>query len=189
MKWLIDTDSPFYNIMNFFADVIIFALVFFLCSLPIFTIGAANCAMYYCAQKRIFEEKASLRDFFDAFRKNFIIATLIWIWILIIFFALLIIWINFSQVYVLVPILIFLLLELIFTCIYIFPIINRNCKSIKLSLIIAHKHLPTTLLCTIIAVIIMITCAFYPLLILISGGLYNFLTAYFIEKIFRNYKI
>ena len=191
MKWLIDTDSPFYNLMNFFADIIIFGFLFFICSLPIFTIGTANCAIYYVVKKRIADEKATIKDFFIAFKKNFLPSTLIWIVMVIL--ITLIIYLSYINIYLFLPISIFCILEIMFTFTYFFPITTKNKfstkKSIKLSLILAHKHLATTFLCTLILIITVITCFFYLPLFLISGGVYNFLTCNLIEKIFSKYNL
>ena len=179
MKWLVDPDSPFYNLINFFADIIIFSFLCFLFSLPLITIGTAHTATYYIAKNRIADKKANIKDFFMAFIKNFIPATLIWICILVISLALIIFYLNFSHVYFLLPIIFFVCLELIFFCIYIFPVIatkkeNKIINLVKLSFFLAHKYIFTTFLCLLLAIILFITCFFYPPLFLISNGLYNF---------------
>lgn len=55
-------------------------LLWFLCSLPIVTIGASTTALYYASLKLVREEDSSLtRQFFRSFRENFKQATVLWL--------------------------------------------------------------------------------------------------------------
>ena len=189
MKWLVDPDSAFYSFINFFADVVILSLFCFLLSIPIITIGAAHTAMCCAVAYRVQDKKTGIKEFLRAFIKNFVPATLIWMCVsagvLFIFSLCLLL----SDISFLLPVIFFLVLELIFLCIYIFPVIATQTKKesnmidiIKLSFFLAHKNLLTTLFCSFLATILLTTCFFYPLLFLIVDGLYNFLAYRFITK-------
>ena len=55
-------------------------LLWFVCSLPVFTIGASTTALYYVSLKIVREEETSLtRMFFKAFRENFRQSTILWL--------------------------------------------------------------------------------------------------------------
>ena len=55
-------------------------LLWLLCSLPVFTIGAATTALYYVSLKIVREEEAHIAaTFFRAFRENFRQATVLWL--------------------------------------------------------------------------------------------------------------
>lgn len=55
-------------------------LLWFICSLPIFTIGAATSALYYTCLKIIRNTEGNVtRTFFKAFKENFRQATVIWL--------------------------------------------------------------------------------------------------------------
>ena len=55
-------------------------LLWFICSLPIVTIGASTTALYYARLKLVREEDSSLtRQFFRSFRENFKQATVLWL--------------------------------------------------------------------------------------------------------------
>ena len=55
-------------------------LLWFLCSLPIFTIGASTAALYYVSLKIVRGEEAHIGAmFFRAFRENFRQATVLWL--------------------------------------------------------------------------------------------------------------
>lgn len=73
-------ESKFSQIMMRIAYGTYLNLLWVVCSLPIFTIGASTTALYYVACKIAKNEEGDLtQQFFRAFRSNFKQATLIWI--------------------------------------------------------------------------------------------------------------
>ena len=55
-------------------------ILWFICSLPIFTIGAATTALYYTSLKIIRNEEGNVtKTFFKAFKENFRQSTVIWL--------------------------------------------------------------------------------------------------------------
>jgi len=55
-------------------------ILWFICSLPIFTIGAATTALYYASLKIIRNEEGNVtKTFFKAFKENFRQSTVIWL--------------------------------------------------------------------------------------------------------------
>jgi uncharacterized membrane protein YesL len=61
-------------------DIITAGLLWLLCSLPVVTLGAASAALYYCVVKCIRHERGRLfKSFFSAFRRDFKVATLLWL--------------------------------------------------------------------------------------------------------------
>ncbi len=85
MKKLFRYDSPIIKWVNRMGRLVILNILWFICCLPIFTIGAATAAMYRVAmalaQKR--EDVSVPGDFFRAFRSNFKQGTLVWLILLI----------------------------------------------------------------------------------------------------------
>jgi len=72
--------SPLFVVLSRIADIIILNLLFIVCSLPIFTIGAAWTALYYVTVKMVKNEESYIwKDFFKSFKQNFRQATIIWI--------------------------------------------------------------------------------------------------------------
>lgn len=71
------------------ADLIVVNLLFMLCSLPVFTIGAAATAMHYTLRRWREHEGSLVRDFFRSFRLNFRQATILWLIFLLLVAALL----------------------------------------------------------------------------------------------------
>ena len=61
-------------------DLVYASLLWILCSLPLFTLGASTTALYYTVAKNIRHNRGSLGStFFHGFRSNFRISTLIWL--------------------------------------------------------------------------------------------------------------
>lgn len=65
-------NSRFYHFMNKIADMMILSMLWLLTSLPLFTIGTASTALYYCTVRCIRRENGSVfKDYFRAFKANF----------------------------------------------------------------------------------------------------------------------
>lgn len=65
-------EGPLANFLNRLIDLILLNIVWFLCSLPVFTLGASTCAVYEVTIRwALHENPPILRTFFEAFRKNF----------------------------------------------------------------------------------------------------------------------
>ena len=61
-------------------DIVTAGILWLLCSLGIVTVGAASTALYYSVVKCIRHERGRLvKSFFSAFRRDFKIATLLWL--------------------------------------------------------------------------------------------------------------
>lgn len=73
-------DSKFSQILIKVADACYLNLLWAVCSLPIFTIGAATTALYYCTLRIARDEDGNLAvQFARAFKQNFKQATQIWL--------------------------------------------------------------------------------------------------------------
>lgn len=79
MKFL-SYDSPFGQLLLKLCYACYLNLLWFICCIPIFTIGASTTALYYTALKIVREEDRSLtRMFFRSFRENFRQSTVLWL--------------------------------------------------------------------------------------------------------------
>lgn len=80
MSNLFSTDSPLWRALSKVADLIWLNILFVVCCIPVFTVGAALSAMYSVTLKMcVNEEGAISQDFFKAFRENFKQATILWL--------------------------------------------------------------------------------------------------------------
>ena len=80
MKGFFNMDSPFFVFLSRVADLMILNLLFIVCCIPVFTIGAACTALSYVTLKQAEQVDGYIvRGFFHAFKQNFKQATLIWL--------------------------------------------------------------------------------------------------------------
>ena len=80
MRSLLNPESPAMRFLTKIGYTIILNLLWFLCSLPLFTIGASTTALYAVMQKLVRNEESGIVSaFFTAFRQNFKQATKIWL--------------------------------------------------------------------------------------------------------------
>lgn len=85
MSSFFSIDSPFFSFMSKVADIVLLNLLYIICCLPIFTVGAATSALYYQVMKMSRNEESYVfRGFFKAFRENFRKATPAWLILLVI---------------------------------------------------------------------------------------------------------
>ena len=77
---LFSMDGKFLNFFNRITDLIILNLLWILCCLPVFTIGAATSALYQVTLQMAEDREAYIaKSFFYAFRENFRQATISWL--------------------------------------------------------------------------------------------------------------
>lgn len=80
MRGLFDMDSFLWRWLSRLADLMLLNLLFAVCCLPVFTVGAALSALYtVCMKMAVNEEGSVAKDFFQAFKSNFKQATLLWL--------------------------------------------------------------------------------------------------------------
>lgn len=80
MSNLFSTDSPLWRALTKVADLIWLNILFVICCIPVFTVGAALSAMYSVTFKMCNNEEGAIsQNFFDAFRENFKQATILWL--------------------------------------------------------------------------------------------------------------
>jgi uncharacterized membrane protein YesL len=83
---LFDPENSFWSFLNRIYNLAFAGLLWFLTSLPIFTIGAATTALYsYAFAVTAQRDGYVSRTFFASFRKNFAKATVLWLGMLLIF--------------------------------------------------------------------------------------------------------
>ncbi len=202
MNSIFSLDGAFFKYMSLVADVIILSAIFTVICIPIITIGPATTAMFYVMTRRIHEKEAYvIRDFFKSFKSNFVQSTLTWLLLqgLMIVLGVNILSVLTGYVFsldtlwgkVLLAFYFLALIEVIITSLYVYPIISRFelkfIPAIKTALLLANKHMPSTISIGCLAVLIGYLTIANPFLIAFSMGIYAALTSYFFMKIFRKY--
>lgn len=204
MQFLFSPDSKFMQIFSRLTDIILLNVVFLLTCVPIFTIGAANAALYtVCFRMDTEREQGLFRTYFRAFRDNFRQGTVLWLTLLLFGTASLVnILLFLSQDGVLryvfaLFIVLFVLVVMVFS--YTFPLLSQFHNSIKNTLknaiLLSIAYLPRS--------IVMAAINLFPW-VLLTVNLYAFLelgflwlvlyfgaTAYFnsrvLHKVFKPY--
>lgn len=73
-------DNPVWRFIGKFFDIMILNILWTVCSIPVFTIGASTTAVYYVMLKLVRDEEGpTVRSFFKSFKENFKQATAIWL--------------------------------------------------------------------------------------------------------------
>ena len=84
---LFDMNGPLMNALRKLANIILCNIAFCLLSLPLFTVGAALAALFACMQAILADDEDDIivKQYWDAFRRNFKQATVIWLLCLLAF--------------------------------------------------------------------------------------------------------
>ena len=73
-------DNPVWRFIGKFGDLIILNILWLICSIPIFTMGASTTAVYYVTLKLARDDDGyTIRSFFKSFKENFKQSTVIWL--------------------------------------------------------------------------------------------------------------
>ncbi len=178
MKEMFNLNFPWVQRFSMFTNLVMLNLLWLVCCIPVFTIGAATSALYHT----IFlyhskEDDAVLRPFFRGFRSNFKQSTLLFLPLL----AALIV-VVFDIVYLasygkgtaVLFLLILVALFLTSALIHLFPLIARfdmNGKALlRTAFSLSALHLPATLTVIALGILPAFLLIFYPDLFLRFGA-------------------
>ena len=80
MNSLLNPDNPVMQFITKIVNAVYLNILWFFCSLPVFTIGASTTALYYVTLKMVKNEEGNItKAFFHSFRENFKQGTVIWL--------------------------------------------------------------------------------------------------------------
>lgn len=202
LKKFFDMDNPIMKFLTVMSDIIIVNLLFMVCSIPLFTIGASLTGLYRVTLKMMQGREGSVtRTFFEGFKNNFKQATIIWL-ILACFGGIL--YVDYRAMALLGDNLInifrygwFIVLLLYgFLLMYVFPLLatfeNTIKNTIKNTFLMSISSLPYTLIILVIwttpyfimtKAVIRATIV-TPLLFLTGFGLMAYLSSWCFRKVF-----
>lgn len=133
-------DNPVWRFIGKLGDLILLNILWLVCSIPIFTIGASTTAVYYVTMKLARDDDGyTIRSFFKSFKENFKQSTIIWLILLAVgvvlgfdmyFFTRLF---NGSGTIKTVMLTVFLAMIIVYTAVfvYIFPLQARFFNTVK----------------------------------------------------------
>ncbi|WP_455715107.1 YesL family protein [Anaerosporobacter sp.] len=194
---LFSIDNGFFNVMGKVFDIMVVSLLWFICCLPIVTIGPATTALYYSVVKSIRRERGYVsKEFFHSFKVNLKQGTITG---LIFTFLAGVMAFNFYIVKqmdskvgtILFGIYIVMSFLIYITAIYAFPNLSRFTLTIKglfkNAIIMAISHLPSTILMAVIVGIAAFSIWYLVLVVIFVPGLACYLVSFIMEKILKKY--
>lgn len=150
-------DSKFMLLCGKFVSLFKINFLWVVCSLPVVTLGAATCAMLSALTAMQNEESCGARDFFRAFRRYFSKATILWLLIVFLggMLALdywIVAYLTFPGRMAVIGVICFCMLALVLVSGLIFPLVVRDCGTIRDTVVnavlLSIAHLPKMLLIT-----------------------------------------
>ncbi len=198
MSNFFSTDNAFLNFLNRVWDLIVLNILWLVCSIPIFTIGASTTALYYTAMKSIkLEDGYVARRFFKSFKQNFRQATIIWLLALLVGSVLginLYLAVKF-EIKVYRYVFVILLCLLAFILMYVFQLQSKFDNPIKITIrnafFLSIKYFPWTLLLVLIFAVVCYALYISPLVdaiaLIIGASLYAYGTSFIYNKLFAPY--
>ena len=198
-------DNPVWRFIGKFFDIMILNVLWFVCSIPIVTIGASTTAVYYVTLKIVRDEEgATIKSFFKSFRDNFKQSTIIWLLLLVagavigfdMYFFLMLQ--TESSTYRTVMLAVFGGFGIIYLCIglYVFPLQSRFYNPVKRTLFNAFfmsiRHFLQTLGMLVIdigipALALFVAPILQPILFLFGFPLIAFINSYVFTGVFAKY--
>lgn len=184
-------------LLNRISDIVVLSLLWTVCSLPLFTLGAASAALYYATVRAVRQESAggAIPFFFASFRLNFRQATAYTLVALLILAVLAgTIWaFSVHDMGLLGAFYTYLSLGLLalsaMFVIQLFPLIGRfrmgRADLMRASITLIRIGFGKTLLLLLALAFLEAMCVFYPPCLLFASGCYAYIAAEIQEPLFR----
>lgn len=197
MQQFFSLDSGFSRFMNTLWNLICISVLVVVCSLPIFTAGAAITAAYYTTVKTVRHHVShTFQEFVSSFKTNFKHATISWM----IYLALLLLLVaecsyffgNTEEGSLLFVYLIYLLIVFVVAnACYFYPCLSRfymkKTQLFKMAVILMFRHILTTILLLLLLFVTLIGIYLMPWGILVFPGTAVYLSTFLMERVLRRY--
>ena len=197
MHHFFSEDSPAFAVLSFFTDMVIVSVLWLVCCLPVFTVGAAFSALYYAVTKALrYKRGYAAREFFRGLKMCFRQSTAAWL-LYVLLMAVLMIDLRIMQVsggntasflqFVFTVIMLCLTVLLIYMLAYIARFTLPFGGVIRNAALMAVRHLPWSVILILLIVCPAAGVCLVPPLILIMPAAAAFLDSLILERIFRRY--
>ncbi len=195
-------DNIVFVMLNKLTDLIVLNLLFFICSLPIVTIGASICALYAVNLSSVgYGDGYVIKTFFTAFKRSFVQGTIVWLFTVLfglVFFIDIRFW-SMNPSPISKPMMAISLVVLMFFVMilqWLFPLIAKtvdtlprmvkNAKSMAIGYFFPYTA--ACMLITLAAVYLsVINNAMLFLMIVIGFALVSYLHSFFLYKVFAKH--
>lgn len=192
-------DSGLMQTLSKLFDCICLALLWIICCIPIFTVGASTTALYYAYNKAIRQKRSyAFKEFFHGFKISFKQSTVVWLIVLLLYvvtiFDIMILRgvsgsVGFAKIVLAFILAMIVLLTMWVT--YVFPYMARfenHTKAVmKNSAIIMIANLPWSILLLVLFVIAAGLLLLIPMFGIFAPALYVAFANLILERIFRKY--
>ena len=180
-------------------DCICLAILWIICCVPIFTVGASTTALYYAYNKAIRQKRSyAFKEFFHGFKISFKQSTVVWLIVLLLYvvtiFDIMILRgvsgsVGFAKIVLAFILAMIVLLTMWVT--YVFPYMarfeNHTKAVLKNSAIIMIANLPWSILLLVLFVISAGLFLLIPMFGMFAPALYVAFANLILERIFRKY--
>lgn len=191
-------DSPLTTMINKTVDMILLSALWFVCCLPVVTIGASTTALYYSTVKAIRKNRGyAVKNFFHAFRLNFLPATLLGLLfgalaaVLYICFVYASVLEDGSFRFFVTTVYLFMGFVILGIGCFAFPVLSRcsmKCGEIvRFSFGLLVKHFPLALIMVLIVVAAVYVMWMIPLFVFCIPTVATMLFSLLTEKVLRRY--
>lgn len=199
MNRFFNPDNWLWRFFSLIWDFFGLSCMWFLCSMPLVTVGTASTALYdTCAHCLRGDETNLAKRFFRTFKKELvpgILITILWAAIAMVF------WFGYQIVYqmaqadpqiaVFAVIYYFSLLIPVGALCWLFAVQSRFVYKFfqlhKMSVYFTFGHLPSTVAIVILALIAIEICVDFPFMVTFVPGILVYFQSFFIERVFRKY--
>lgn len=196
MHQLLDPDAPLMRLITKIVTSVYLNILWFLCSIPIVTIGASTTALFYVSQKLVRDEEGNVtKAFFRSFKENLKQATVIWLILLVLGIILgldayVLYHMRFQNAFwtVLTAIFVVAAVAYVIELMYIFPLLahfeNTTKAMFKNAIMIGMRFLLCTVLMFLIyAAMAYVTVFVFTPIVIFGEGLCAFLCSYLLSNI------
>lgn len=202
MAKIFSEDSKLMAFLAGVCDFLLLGFLWLLFSVPVVTIGASTTAAYYTMVKGIRKKRGYIwKNFWKSFKMNFVPATILWVLSVALDFLFAFnIYYSFNFIagyvaYALMAVYALILILLVMTQMYLFPVLSRfNMKLkeiMKTCFFLGIKHLPFTVIMIVIfageLLAIYASVLAYPLGMILIGSVFSFLMSLPMEVILKKY--
>ena len=180
-------------------DCICLAILWIICCVPIFTIGASTTALYYAYNKAIRQKRSyALKEFFHGFKISFKQSTVVWLIVMLVYVVTIVDLMvlrgmaeSFGFAKIILAFILAMIIFLTMWMTYVFPYIarfeNHTKAAIKNSAIIMIANLPWSILLLVLFVISAGLFLLIPMFGMFAPAVYVALANLILERIFRKY--
>lgn len=184
-------NGKFFAFVSRVSDMVILGVIFILTSLPVFTLGVSCTALYYSVTKCIrFEEGKPVREYFKAWKSNFVqgsMATVIYL----LFTGMLVCAAMMSSGRAAVIAVVFSGVILTASFLYFFPVLSRFTVSVKacfqIAIFLAVHYIARTVMLLITLGLCALVFCMIPVTLPVLVPSFTFYATFFVERIFKEY--